>query len=435
MRSTAEDAPPLSVLLLREPVSVLQGTDAYHDAFGSFCLPSFALSALESGASTPRTPYQTIQTPEGGDGKLLLPSSPVMERSSVPSYHSFQNNSYLMTHHSAPESDHDDAKDREYCIVSFPILSHSLQNIKELSDRILGAVDGKYKYDGVVITSKRAVQTWVEACKVVAGIMQKRPVLDPPCERIWAEVPFYVVGPATAKSLSSSPLAPMLQPSEIVGATDTGTGEALARNMAQRFAEKPTQTQRLLYLVGNRHSLALEKTLTELKAPVELDELCVYSTEKDAKFESHCRLLAQELPRQIPTPGTRSPVTLKHRGLAFTGMDIDDPARVAKLLERKTESLGEPVNLMSPTGQAPSWIVFFSPSGGDYALPELRARGWVPQPDEGARIGKPMPKIACIGPTTSEWVCERLGCVPDAVAQRPTPASLREAILCAEYGV
>lgn len=44
---------PSTVLLLRTPVAPSRGTDPYHDAFGAFCLPSFPMSALDSGAATP----------------------------------------------------------------------------------------------------------------------------------------------------------------------------------------------------------------------------------------------------------------------------------------------------------------------------------------------------------------------------------------------
>lgn len=44
---------PTTVLLLRTPVPPKEGTDPYHDVWGSFCLPSFPMSALDSGAATP----------------------------------------------------------------------------------------------------------------------------------------------------------------------------------------------------------------------------------------------------------------------------------------------------------------------------------------------------------------------------------------------
>lgn len=48
---------PTTVLLLRTPVPPKEGTDPYHDVFGTFCLPSFPMSALDSGAATPIAPF------------------------------------------------------------------------------------------------------------------------------------------------------------------------------------------------------------------------------------------------------------------------------------------------------------------------------------------------------------------------------------------
>lgn len=324
-----------------------------------------------------------------------------------------------MTHHSAPDDD-----TREYWVVSFPILSHGLQNISSLADRILGAVEGRHSYDGVIITSKRAVHAWIEACRQVASTMQMRPDSGLDSERIWAEVPYYVVGPATAKSLTSAPLAPLLQPKEIVGASDTGTGAALAKNMTERFAnQKVERKQRLLYLVGSNHSLTLQETLEQLGAPVELDELCVYTTEKNTRFESHCRLLSTELPRLdgIPIPGKNSANSISRQlGLTLTEIESEDPNAIPLQGSSAHATTYE-------NGTHPDWVVFFSPSGGDYALPELRARNWLPQREGGEKAHTS--KIACIGTTTATWVRERLGTEPDAIAASPTPVALRDAIV------
>ena len=416
MRGTPDEPQVVSVLLLREPVSVSQGTDAYHDAFGSFGLASYSLSALESGSSTPRNANgQIAYTPDGERSR-----SPVSDRTLTLNHNIFQDRSYLMTHHLSSDDD-----SREYWIVSYPILSHKLENIQALADRILHAVENKVSYDGVIITSKRAVQAWVEACKRVASIMQERPDSKMDSERIWSTVPYYVVGPATAKALTSARLAPMLQPREVIGASDTGTGTALAQCMAQRFAaQNVSQPQRLLYLVGSKHSLSLQETLEELKAPVELDELCVYSTEKDTNFEYHCRLLSKELPRvdAMQSLHKSSPLLGRHHNLMLTELDTDGD----------TSSPMESPNMGTPLsqGQAPKWIVFFSPSGGDYALSDLEAYNWVRKGEAGSE--KSMPKIACIGSTTATWVRERLGVEPDAIAERPTPDSLRDAIVNSE---
>ena len=77
----------------------------------------------------------------------------------------------------------------------------------------------------------------------------------------------------------------------------------------------------------------------------------------------------------------------------------------------------------APTEVRPDWIVFFSPSGGSYALQELVHRRWIVSQE--AHQGC---KVACIGRTTAQWVHETLGFEPHAIAARPTPDALQEAI-------
>ncbi|WFC97617.1 uroporphyrinogen-III synthase [Malassezia yamatoensis] len=417
MVSTQDDPRLVSVLLLREPVSVLQGTDAYHDVFGSFCLPSFSLSALESGASTPRnssgTPVQLVDAEQSG--------SHSHDRSLLLGHNIFQDNTYLMTHHIDP-----DDNQREFWVVSYPVLTHRLENIALLADRILQGVHNE-SYDAVIITSKRAVQAWIEACKQVTPILKKRLADRQSSETLWKKVPYYVVGPATAKTLSSANIDPMLQPEEIVGASDTGTGEALAQKITQRLAEqKPGRQSKFLYLVGSKHSLTLQETLEKNQAPATLDEICVYTTEKDPQLAYHCRLLAKELPFVDASQGNaRIPSTASHqvtaKQLSGRGSRESSPTVENGLSAKSTNNIG----------LAPDWIAFFSPSGAEYALPDLRAQHWIPTPDSNSTAKQP--KIACIGPTTATWVRENLQFEPDAIAAQPTPASLREAIIQAEH--
>ena len=86
----------------------------------------------------------------------------------------------------------------------------------------------------------------------------------------------------------------------------------------------------------------------------------------------------------------------------------------------------------------PDWIVFFSPSGVQYALPHLRQRKWLPpEPPAGSQppaidvkpgVPKGYPKMAVLGPTTKRWVRDNLHFWPDACAGSPTPVDLKEAI-------
>lgn len=80
-------------------------------------------------------------------------------------------------------------------------------------------------------------------------------------------------------------------------------------------------------------------------------------------------------------------------------------------------------SFQSPQPAQPNWIVFFSPSGGNYALPELTQRRWI-VPFE-REMGS---KVACIGATTAQWVRQNLGFEPHAIAARPTPDALRSCI-------
>lgn len=94
----------------------------------------------------------------------------------------------------------------------------------------------------------------------------------------------------------------------------------------------------------------------------------------------------------------------------------------------------------------PDWLVFFSPSGVQYALPELRSRGWfppAPSPPEAGSVESRLipvaapappqyPRIAVLGPTTKRYLRDELNLAADAVAAVPGPSELREAIRMAE---
>ena len=113
------------------------------------------------------------------------------------------------------------------------------------------------------------------------------------------------------------------------------------------------------------------------------------------------------------------------------------------------------VGLGTGSGTKPDWIVFFSPSGIQYALDDLRSRRWLPGPytfdadrqeyakespeskrrrEKWLSMGPPegFPRLAVLGPTTKRWVRQNLGFQPDAVAASPGPTELREAIRMAE---
>ena len=90
----------------------------------------------------------------------------------------------------------------------------------------------------------------------------------------------------------------------------------------------------------------------------------------------------------------------------------------------------------------PDWLVFFSPSGVQYALPHLRRRRWLPPEPPADSVPPPIdakpgaggkyPKVAVLGPTTKRWIKDNLHFWPDAVAATPGPIELKEAITLVE---
>lgn len=396
---------PVSVLLLRQPVSMEVGTDAYHDAFGSFCLPSFSLSAIASDNSA--------SSNEKSSGIEALASrherDSRVESLHIPSYHSLRNQNYLMTHHLAPIEEYEE---REYCIVSFPILTHASVHVTELTQRILRTIEGKDSYDGVVITSQRAVQAWGEACRRVVSWFRNRDDTAQAPTR-WMQIPFYVVGPTTGRQLRQCKVPPALCASNIRG-EECGSGEVLARLIAADLRERSTPA-RLLYLVGDKRSPILLDTLRAENVSVDMDELRVYETRKDPQFVAHCRQLSKDLPQHIwgGSSDRRAEFESKNTPHVFsTSSGADDAHEVDT----------EPVPQSASSG--PDWIVFFSPSGGNYALPDLRDQRWIATAEDPPT----KTRIACIGTTTAAWVREKLGFEPHAIAAHPMPGSLREAI-------
>lgn len=174
---------PTSVLMLRTPVPPSQGTDPYHDTFGPFCLPSFPLSALESGSSTPLPPPISLTQMSFSDrsGADLLKSALSASATGRRRGRWIDDDATLTTHHLATDADAissmDDGEDqevpkREFCVTSVPILGHRVLNADELANRILygSKEEGgmRREHRGAIVTSQRAVEAWAEACNIIA---------------------------------------------------------------------------------------------------------------------------------------------------------------------------------------------------------------------------------------------------------------------------
>ena len=176
---------PTSVLMLRNPVPPSQGTDPYHDAFGAFCLPSFPLSALESGSSTPLPPPISMAGLPSSDrsGADLLRNALNASKTGRRRGKWIEDDTSLTTHHLSPEPDDaiasagaDDTSQREFCVTSVTILGHRTLNIDQLGEKLLNGYatesGDKIPYRGAIVTSQRAVEAWAEASYKLGDVIR-----------------------------------------------------------------------------------------------------------------------------------------------------------------------------------------------------------------------------------------------------------------------
>ncbi|UZJ55466.1 hypothetical protein CBS101457_004786 [Exobasidium rhododendri] len=532
---------PTSVLMLRTPVPPSEGTDPYHDTFGTFCLPSFPLSALESGSSTPLPPqiqFSQLTSTNDRSGADLLKSALNASKTGRRRGRWIDDDATLTTHHLADDpdamtDDQEDVPKREYCVTSVPILGHRVLNAEQLADRIMnGSLEEKggerRPYRGAIVTSQRAVEAWAEATQIVNQAVRegKRPVT------LWPRKPFFAVGPATGealRSLSKQLLQP-LRTSLVMGAGATGTGELLATYIIRHFngpsGAAPGQNldvgsdePPLLYLTGDKNAPTIRDALQNATPPIPVEELIVYETCLDPAFSHSCDALSRSLPpasasrpgsRRSSRAGSGSSQRRPSVGSLF-GPGFERRKNSANLEGKANSNLnsggsvlqgGAPLTAMTPvppsvatgdgnngsilqptgsplmvaspiddfsftfpldtdiglgtgTGTKPDWLVFFSPSGLQYALDDLRKRRWMPEhytfdfnlqeyakdsaeskerKEKWLSAGPPdgYPRLAVLGPTTKRWVRQNLGYQPDAVAASPGPAEMREAIRVAE---
>lgn len=352
-----EPPPPITVLLLRSPVSMSKGTDPYHDAFGSFCLPSFASSALESGASTPLPSFSTAPkaslastsdnaaldliksalahqaaaaaaSNKTGDSSEQPPSTALPLSTTGRRKGKFiQDQPRLMTHHlSYPTDSSGNEVELEYCVTSFPILAHNFVQQDAFVQRLLhgSPVEGRESgvaYRGVIITSQRAVEAYISAGVKAQDILRANRKHSSSSPTQWTRIPFFAVGPATSSALRTVPLAPWLRPRLVMGGEATATGDALARYVIRHFSSPTILDQSsdlrpaekappLLYLVGDKNASTIPDMLSQASpptGPIPFEELQVYETSPDPHFTEGCEVLAKTLPSVVSRPPSRRP--------------------------------------------------------------------------------------------------------------------------------
>ncbi|TRM68448.1 tetrapyrrole biosynthesis, uroporphyrinogen III synthase [Schizophyllum amplum] len=247
-------------------------------------------------------------------------------------------------------------------------------------------------FDGVIVTSSRACDAWKRAAQDIYPASS--------ASNDWTTKPFYAVGHATATALreiADSPAAP-----RDVRGEESGTGEQLARFIVDDVrAGDATRGHptRLLYLTGDKNRDTVPKILAE--AGVAFEPLQVYGTCGRPDFAGKLDEAVQRISA------------------------ADDP-----------------------------WVVFFASSSTDFALPFLRQHFSFRQstslegsnapsdaPVESEPLGVPtsnrMPathrtaRIAAIGPVSSDHISRELHLHVDAVATKPSPANLVDAIRAA----
>lgn len=251
-------------------------------------------------------------------------------------------------------------------VQSSILLGHFALASKKVNER---------RYGGFIFTSQRAVDAFAT---IIHDVRAKIPI-----EKLFqADLPLYVVGPATARSLRSLNL-----PCRIVG-EHTGNGEALAHFILDDYREaigvgpgnSPSRPS-LLFLVGEQRRDIIPRTLQDEKLPasrrVRVEEVTVYET---CVMES----FAMEFSHLVKGHGA--------------------------LIE-------------------PRWVVVFSPTGCKAMLETL---GLLDQATGKATMlaGNEQRKslIVCIGPTTRDFLVSEFGFEPDACAQKPSPEGVADAI-------
>lgn len=275
-----------------------------------------------------------------------------------------------------------------YSTYFLPALTHDFVNIDVLSQTIRRGPAGRF--GGVIITSQRAVGAWAKA----AGRVSDGASLPQDIATAWTEtVPFYCVGPATARSLlslgSHTSLVPY--PSMVRGADETGNAERLSDYIITDIQKRtelkvgqnctthkesedgssPLSSLPLLYLVGDKTGVVLTTKLAAAAVPFEM--LHVYDTFPSPTFEEDFKRVVSSV-----------------------------------LASAKKHHEQEPLR----------WIVFFSPSGAEQAIDLLKD----PHHKELGAV-----RTAVIGPTTRDFLI-RSGWDCHAMAESPNPESLLRAI-------
>ncbi|KAF2102333.1 tetrapyrrole biosynthesis, uroporphyrinogen III synthase [Rhizodiscina lignyota] len=233
---------------------------------------------------------------------------------------------------------------------------------------------GRLEYGGLIFTSQRAVEAFSKVIREVKECNGLVGSNEPIGDFLSADVPFYVVGPATAKGLRALNL-----PCPILG-EESGNGDALAAFILQHYNKWWPERQKaklpLLFIAGEQRRDIIPKTLQsdELgEQRIEVDELPCYQTKEMLSFRSN-----------------------------FSSIYSSNGKR----------------------GVPSQWVVVFSPTGCGAMFDAL---GFLDSEDGRAKSQVYRAQnvyIATIGPTTRDHLKREFAFEPDVCSPKPNPESL-----------
>lgn len=264
--------------------------------------------------------------------------------------------------------------------IFVPVLEHRLkqESVSEVTQLIqTGGFSGKgskySKYGGLIFTSQRAVEAFAT---IIHGLRDN----DVDLSVLFAShVPFYVVGPATARGVSSLDLQ-----CQILG-EETGNGDALAPLILDHFNrlcyDKPETERTLLFLVGEQRRDIIPRSLQSTKlspaSRIGVHEIPIYETEELESFPAHLR------------------------------NSIDSATRANRNRQ---------------------WIAVFSPTGCRAMLEGLGLLDNNAQLIQAQQLQPRSCKVVTIGPTTQAYLFNRFAFEADACASSPSPKGVEDAI-------
>jgi uroporphyrinogen-III synthase len=277
------------------------------------------------------------------------------------------------------------ASECQYRPLFVPVLEHKFRQdaLAEIRNLIDGGFAGlEKKYGGIIFTSLRAVEAFSIAVEELRRSGRRVENL------LSSEVPFYVVGPATARTLRALDL-----PAAIVG-EESGNGAVLAQFILKDYSHRINRSGAtgrskppLLFLVGEKRRDIIPNTLQSptlnQDIRIRVDELVVYESSEMASFRS----------------------------------DFQSALATNQRHHVKAQ-----------------WVVVFSPTGCKAALDTL---GLIDPRSGKAKSGDEFAGrfsegtrtfIATIGPTTRDYLRQEFNFDPDVCSPKPSTEGLGDAI-------